>query len=119
MDPPAPTYTTHDPWLLAFLRATPPFDRLPEGVLVKLCERTTRVRLAVGQTLFERGERGDAMYLVVSGRMLTSGESAGTTPAAPLEIGPGRLIGEMQIEVRKPARAPSRSRRPRPQSATA
>ena len=80
MDQPAPICTTRDPGLLAFLRSTPPFDHLPEAVLGKLCECTTRVRLAAGQTLFEKGERGDAMYLVISGRLQASGESGARRP---------------------------------------
>ncbi|MGH8705918.1 MAG: cyclic nucleotide-binding domain-containing protein [Burkholderiales bacterium] len=96
MDESAPTHAPLDAALQAFLRATPPFDRLPDDVRDRLCRRMTRLRLARGQTLFEKGDIGEAMYLILSGRLQSAAESA---QAAPAEFGPGRLLGEMQILV--------------------
>lgn len=84
-----------DAGLLEFLRATSPYDRLPEAVVEALGECMTRVRLAAGMTLFEKGDLGDAMYLVISGHCV--GESEGASPEAPVAIGAGELIGEIQM----------------------
>jgi predicted acylesterase/phospholipase RssA/CRP-like cAMP-binding protein len=88
-----------DAAMLAFLRATPPFDLLPEEVLVRLCRVTTSLHLEPGQILFDRGDRGEAMYLVRSGRLQGSRESDGAAIAEAVDIGPGRLLGEIQMVI--------------------
>jgi NTE family protein/lysophospholipid hydrolase len=93
-----PPTTPSDPELHAFVRSTPPFDSLPEQALAALCRRLTYVRLAAGTTLFTQGESGDAMYLVLSGRLQASSTSEGAQ-TDPVEFGPRRLVGEMQILV--------------------
>lgn len=97
MDKPASVASRADPELLALVRSTPPFDPLPDEVLDALCRRLTRLRLAAGTTLFEKAEPGDAMYLVIRGRLQASGASEDAAPAEPVEIGPRELVGEMQI----------------------
>ena len=81
--------------LRALVRATPPFDRLPEDVLHKLCGRMTRMQVAAGQILYERNDRGDAMYIVIAGGAHAVADSQGAAE----EIGPGKLIGEIQFLV--------------------
>jgi len=98
MDRPASLATRADPELLAFVRSTPPFEQLPDEVLDALCRRMTRTRLAAGATLFEEAEIGDAMYLVIGGRLQVGGASEGAA-AEQVNVGPGELIGEMQILV--------------------
>lgn len=88
-----------DPGLLAFLRGTPPFDQLPDSVLESLGLRTTRLRLSSGETLFDKGDRGEAMYLVMRGRLQGSRESEGTPGAETVDIGPGSLVGEVQVVI--------------------
>lgn len=97
MDLPVSIGSRSDPELLEFVRSTPPFAGLPDEVLDALCLRMARVRLAAGKTLFEKTELGDAMYLVIGGRLQVSGGSAGAAPADPVEIGSRELVGEMQI----------------------
>ena len=91
-----------DPELVALLRATAPFAHLPEAVLASLCRRMTRLRLSAGQTLFEKGDRGDAMYFVVGGLLRADPEPGHDAQA---EIGAGELLGETQILIggRQPA----------------
>jgi NTE family protein/lysophospholipid hydrolase len=88
-----------DDALRALLRVTPPFDRLPEAILHKLCGRMTRVRLAAGQVLYEKDDRGDAMYVVVAGAAQVTADTQGAARSAAEEIGPGKLIGEIQFLV--------------------
>lgn len=97
MDRPASIASQSDPELQAFVRSTPPFDRLPQDVLDALCPRMARVRLAAGKTLFAKSEPGDAMYLVISGRLQASGGAEEAAPVGPVDIGARELVGEMQI----------------------
>ena len=85
--------------LRALVCATPPFDRLPEDVLHKLCGRMTRVRVAAGQVLYEKNDRSDAMYIVIAGGAHAAADSQGAARSAAEEIGPGKLIGEIQFLV--------------------
>ena len=99
MDQPAISVSRADPELLEFMRSTRPFERLSEGVLHRLCGRMTRVRVAAGQNLFETNDRGDAMYVLISGLATTVIEPERTTRDSPDDLGPGRLVGEIQFLV--------------------
>jgi NTE family protein/lysophospholipid hydrolase len=85
--------------LRALVRATPPFDHLPEDVLHELCARMTRVRVPAGQVLYEKNDLGDAMYIVIAGGAHAVDESQGAARSTAEEIGPGKLIGEIQFLV--------------------
>lgn len=105
-----------DEALRALVRATPPFDGLPEEVLRKLCGRMTRVRVPAGQDLCARNDRSDAMHIVLAGRAHAVDDSQGAARSATEDIGPGKLIGEIQFLVgagarRRSARASTASSR--------
>jgi NTE family protein/lysophospholipid hydrolase len=80
----------------AALRASPTFARLGDAALEMLCRRMTEIRLPAGEAVFEHGERGDALYLVIDGRLRSEGDAGGAAQAQS-GIGPGELVGEMQI----------------------
>jgi NTE family protein/lysophospholipid hydrolase len=84
--------------LFGFLRARAPFDRLPEALLHALCGSMTREHLAAGATLFQAGDIGEALYLVLAGRLLAKRETEGAA-ATESAIGPGQLVGEIQLLV--------------------
>lgn len=88
-----------DDALRALVRATPPFDRLPGDVLRKLCARMTRVRALAGQALYEKNDRSDAMYIVIAGQARAVTDSQGSAGSATEDLGPGKLIGEVQFLV--------------------
>jgi len=88
MDRPAPGLAQANPGLREAVRSSPPFSRLGEAALDLLCSRMVPLRLSAGGIVFEQGEGGDAMYLVVRGRLHGAGE-----------IGPGELVGEMEVLV--------------------
>jgi predicted acylesterase/phospholipase RssA/CRP-like cAMP-binding protein len=88
--------------LAALLRSTPPFDDLPDALLDSLAARMSRVRLHDGQVLLDRDDRVDSMYLVVSGALQAAD--------GPSRIGPGQLIGEIQILIGGRAPATLRAR---------
>ncbi len=93
MEDAAIVHPARDTGLLGVLRSTPPFGTLPQDEIARLHAAMTRQSLRAGQTLFEQGERGEALYVVISGH-LTAG-----TPAdgSAVDIGPRGLAGEMQI----------------------
>ena len=79
------------------IRATAPFDRLPDDILSVLEEAGEWKSLAAGEQLFAFGEVGDAMYIVVDGGLqaLIPGKDGESIAIA--ELGPHRIIGEIQL----------------------
>ncbi len=86
------------------------------SVLARLCgemdvaafrELQARLRwrhLAAGETLFRRGDPGDALYIVIAGRLFFS-EGEGATSPIRGEIGPGEVVGEFALLTGEPRSA--------------
>lgn len=72
------------------LRETPLFEELEADALLPLATLCTEVDLDSGDVLFEQGEWGDAMYIVVRGAVEVDrdGERIAT-------LGIGECVGEM------------------------
>ena len=102
MNQPHPLRWDPDVELLALVRATPAFAHLPESVLASLSRRMTRLQLEAGEVLLEKGAPGEAMYLVIGGELRADAGPEAAAPAAPAAIGPGELLGEMQILIGSP-----------------
>ncbi len=62
---------------LHFLRSTELLAAVPDALVASIDTRLKEVTLAAGDVLFNEGEEGDAVYLVVEGRLRL--ESAGMT----------------------------------------
>jgi NTE family protein/lysophospholipid hydrolase len=62
-----------------------------------LHRKLTWVRLAPGETLFHQGDRGDAVYLVLSGRLQAVEIGADGTRRVVNEMGRGESVGEMAL----------------------
>ena len=69
---------------------------LQPGVWEKLLPAIRWKQLAAGETLFREGETGDAMYVVVSGRLRATREEDDETRAVG-DIGRGETVGEMAL----------------------
>jgi NTE family protein len=83
-------------------------DWLPdvqEPVLREVADRLERVALPGGQTLLRQGEPGDALYLVVSGRLRAYVRDGEGTERAVRDMGRGQLIGEMSLITGEPRSA--------------
>jgi NTE family protein len=63
------------------------------------------VELPGGQTLMTQGETGDAMYLVLSGRLRSYVNDEDGTPQFSREMGRGQIIGELSLITGQPRRA--------------
>jgi NTE family protein len=63
------------------------------------------VEVPGGQTLMTQGDAGDAMYLVLSGRLRAYVNDENGTPRTGREMGRGQIIGEMSLITGQPRRA--------------
>ena len=77
---------------LDLLRAIPIFAPLPAVTLEHLASRLTPVRLAAGEEVFRRGDRGDRFYVVAEGEIEIAPE--GRPPSV---HGPGSSFGEIAL----------------------
>jgi predicted acylesterase/phospholipase RssA/CRP-like cAMP-binding protein len=73
------------------------FGKLDEGLLRDLLGRMGWRRLDSGKTLFQQGEPGDEMYIVVQGRLRFVDETAGGCERFLGEVGAGECIGEFAL----------------------
>lgn len=90
----------------ALLREVPLFANLPQARLHELTTLARPVSLAAGAVLFERGARGDALYVIRHGRLevLIDGEVV-------REAGRGEVLGELALLTGAPRSATVRARR--------
>jgi CRP-like cAMP-binding protein len=72
------------------LRSAPLFSTLPLEALLPVANMCRATELAPGDILFEEGEIGDALYVVISGSVAV--EKKGEVIAT---IGAGECVGEM------------------------
>jgi signal transduction histidine kinase len=83
-----------DPVCVEALRAAPLFAALSEKDLERLAETVDRQRLVPGDLLLREGDRGDAMYVVVTGELEVTKQAEGVElPLA--RVGPGAIQGEI------------------------
>lgn len=78
------------------LRGLPLFGGVDTGLLRKISAKLTVFGILGGRTLFKEGDAADAMYVVVSGRLLALREARGG-PVIVGEIGRGGVVGEMAL----------------------
>lgn len=90
---------------LALLRATDIFAGLSPELLADSARGMTWSHLLGGDVLFRQGEVGDALYLVVSGRLraVAEGEDGGARVLR--EIGRGEKVGELALLTDEPRSA--------------
>jgi NTE family protein len=74
------------------------------GVWEKLLPAIRWKQLAAGETLFREGEEGDAMYVVVSGRLRAAREEDGGSRTIG-DIGRGETVGEIALLTGEPRSA--------------
>ena len=76
----------------AVLSAVNIFSETPRAALAFIAPLLEEVTVAAGETVIERGEMGDAMYIIERGRMMVhDGERELNT------LGPGDVFGEMAV----------------------
>lgn len=81
------------------------FGTLDAQALALLRERLSWVEVRGGETLLTQGEPGDAMYLVVSGRLRAYGVAEDGSPRKVGEVARGKVVGEMSLYTDEPRAA--------------
>lgn len=79
------------------LRGCVLFEGLPEEKLEKVAAIAEHRDLAAGERLFGQGEKGDAVYIVVAGKVRISRQVRGAGEEALAVLGPGDFFGEMAL----------------------
>jgi CRP-like cAMP-binding protein len=77
---------------ILFLKSAPVFERVSGEDLAPLARVAEVETYSPGQTIFSEGELGDALYVIVRGKVSINQE--GATIAA---LGPGEAFGEMAV----------------------
>ena len=73
------------------------FGSLDADALSEMARVFRWSRLARGEALFAQGDPGDALYVLVSGRLRAQVMTASGTPRIVGEIAPGETVGEMSL----------------------
>jgi CRP-like cAMP-binding protein len=85
------------PALRALLKSSVLFRGLPDAELAKLANFARTVRYAARQPIYRRGDPGDSMMIVVSGRVIISSLSRAGTEVILNIIDPGEVHGEISF----------------------
>src|SRR2546421_1324262 len=80
----------------------------PEGIVLisKVASEETH---AVGTKIFQHGDAGDKLYLILDGKVRISREVAGMGEEALAVLGPGQVFGEMALLDESPRSADARA----------
>lgn len=81
----------------AYIRDLPLLARLPDDDLQALAARGRVRRFAAGTTIFHEGDPGDALYVVVEGRVRISRISGAGGEATLALMGPGDCFGDLAL----------------------
>ena len=95
----------------AFLATTDLFGGLSSQALEDVADRVTRVHLSGGSTLFREGEDGDAVYVVMSGRVQVVSATSDGREEVIREMGRGENFGELALLTDDPRAATVRALR--------
>ncbi len=91
------------------LRATPLFEHLPPASLRRLISQVEFVEIASGENLFQQGDEGTNLYVVVEGRIsiIKEREDGETIPLG--EMREGDFVGEAGLVTQQPRTATVRA----------
>jgi CRP/FNR family transcriptional regulator, cyclic AMP receptor protein len=81
----------------AQLSRVPFFDGLTPEALAMIAQVTTEESLAYGARLFQYGDPGDKLYIILEGKVRISREVAGMGEEALAVLGAGEVFGEMSL----------------------
>ncbi len=87
------------------IAATPLGHALGDRAGRALAERLVRQELPSGAVLFQQGEPGDRLYVVLRGRLIAAIAGGGGAVQQLGEIGPGELVGESALLLGAPRSA--------------
>ncbi len=82
---------------VAVLSASPLFEMLSNQELEYVAELSRPRRYTAGQVVFEEGELGDSLYVIVSGEVEVLRRDAAGAPKVIATLGPPEFFGEMSL----------------------
>ena len=91
------------------LARVPFFDGLTPEALKLIALATTEESHATGTKLFQYGDPGDKLFIILEGRVRISREVAGVGEEALAVLGPGEVFGEMSLLDEAPRSADART----------
>ncbi len=90
-------------------RAVPFFDGLTREALSLIAQVTTEESHALGTRIFQYGDPGDKLFIILEGKVRISREVAGMGEEALAVLGPGQVFGEMALLDESPRSADARA----------
>lgn len=81
----------------AMLKRAPLFDGLDEAGARELRQTMKEVTLARGERLFDEGDDGDSMYVVLDGKLKLTRTAADGRENLLSVLGPGEMFGELSL----------------------
>lgn len=94
------------------LGKVPLFSGLTRPALHLLARVATEESHALGTKIFQQGDLGDRMYIILSGKVRISREVSGIGEEALAVLGPGSVFGEMALLDEAPRSADARVHEP-------
>ena len=91
------------------LAKVPFFDGLTREALSLIAQVTTEESHALGTRIFQYGDPGDKVFVILEGKVRISREVAGLGEEALAVLGPGQVIGEMALLDESPRSADARA----------
>ncbi len=85
------------------------FDGLTAEALAMIAEVTQEETHAAGTRLFQYGEPGDKLYIILEGKVRISREVGGMGEEALAVLGPGEVFGEMALLDESPRSADAKA----------
>src|SRR4051812_15705421 len=83
--------------IVALLRKMDLFDDLPDDALGKIGKLLKEQKFVEGDVIFEQGEPGDALYIVLQGRVRISTNDTFGRERVLAFYGPGEFLGDMAV----------------------
>jgi CRP/FNR family cyclic AMP-dependent transcriptional regulator len=90
------------------LARVPFFDGLTREALAIIAQVTAEEAHATGTKLFQYGDPGDKLFIILEGKVRISREVAGMGEEALAVLGPGEVFGEMSLLDESPRSADAR-----------
>jgi CRP/FNR family transcriptional regulator, cyclic AMP receptor protein len=92
----------------AQLARVPFFDGLTSEALALIAKATTEESHATGTKIFQYGDAGDKLFIILEGKVRISREVAGMGEEALAVLGPNEVFGEMSLIDEAPRSADAR-----------
>ncbi|HLS46491.1 MAG TPA: Crp/Fnr family transcriptional regulator, partial [Ornithinicoccus sp.] len=79
------------------VKKTPLFAALDDETAMRLADSMTPIRLSRGESVFEEGDPGDSLYVIVTGKMKLARTSGDGRESLLSVLGPGEMFGELSL----------------------